>query len=90
MEKQIKAYKFHFILYFKYHLLPLKDFHPFQSNLKLNCPLKTEWRDFSVSELSTVLTEAKQELHQGPGGPPCHAFPQVGNLIFVAHHTRDV
>lgn len=75
----------------KYHpLFPLKDDLSFKSILELYCPFQTEWRNFRPSELSTVLTEPKQELDEGPCGPPRHAFAQVRNLVFVGHHTRYV
>ena len=64
--------------------------YSFKSILKFDCPFKTEWRHFRASELSTVLTELKQEFDQGPRGPPSHAFAKIRNLIFVGHHTCNV
>ena len=61
--------------------------YSFKSILKFPCPFKTEWKHFRASELSTVLTEPKQEFNQGPRGPPRHAFAKIRNLIFVGHHT---
>lgn len=43
MRKQIKAYKFHFVLHFQTSsFFPFKRFHPLQNILKLNCPFRME------------------------------------------------
>lgn len=39
---------------------------------------------------SAIMSEASSKLHQGTRWSSRHAFPQVRNFIFVAHHTGNV
>lgn len=43
-----------------------------------------------VFSCSAIMSESSSKLHQGTRWSSRHAFPQVRNFIFVAHHTSNV